>query len=127
MQERVMKFHEDKVDGSSFWRVACDCSDSKHDAHLYFETDEHGFIILNLSVETGFYDSYYPEFGGVIRTLWNRVCAAVKILFTGRYTTTGDVILNESGVKAMRVVLDEVLKTHEQTRKEKSKKNDKGN
>lgn len=124
MQNRVMKFYEHKDDGSSYWRVACDCSDSNHDAHLYFEVDEYGFINTTMYYETGFYDSYYPEFGGIVRTLWNRLCAATKILFTGRYTMTGDVILNEDGTKAMRVVLDEALKQHKQFRKDQLKKND---
>lgn len=91
-------------DGDSLWRVACDCGSTDHDAQLWFEPvdKDHTDISLSLSIEVGFYNRYYNWWDNFKR----RVYAASKILFTGYYTMTGDVILDEHGMKAMKLALE---------------------
>lgn len=120
MQNKVMKI-KDYEDGDSFWRVACDCSSPEHDVSLWFDassTDiEYGSINLNLSMEIGIYDNYsywadkwwYPLNRAYRSVLW-RIGVAAKVLFTGRYTMQGDVVLDLDGVKAMQFALEEGLK-----------------
>ena len=120
MQNKVMKI-KDYEDGDSFWRVACDCSSPEHDVSLWFDassTDiEYGSINLNLSMEIGIYDNYsywadkwwYPLNRAYRSVLW-RIGVAAKVLFTGRYTMQGDVVLDLDGVKAMQFALEEGIK-----------------
>ena len=112
---------KDYEDGDSLWRVACDCSSPEHDVSLWFDassTDiEYGSINLNLSMEIGIYDNYsywedkwwYPLNRAYRSVLW-RIGVAAKVLFTGRYTMQGDVVLDLDGVKAMQFALEEGLK-----------------
>lgn len=100
--EKLMKIHE-WPEGESMWRVACDCTDPNHDAQLWFEPvdKEHTDISLMLTMEIGFYSRW-----GFWDTTKKRLHAAFKILFTGHYTMSGDVILDEAGMKAMKVALE---------------------
>lgn len=94
------------ADGDSLWRVACDCGDQNHDAQLWFETidKDHEDISLCLGMEVGFYprDGWWYNLG-------RRIGAASKMLFTGYYTSNGEVILDEAGIKAMQEALKKGL------------------
>jgi hypothetical protein len=114
MQKKIMKL-KDYDDGSSSWRIACDCQDPNHDCQLWFEPTFEGEpqikdISLVLSLEVGIYKNY-----NLWENLWKRITIAAKVLFTGYYTATGEVILDEDGIKAMQLALEQGLahaKTH---------------
>ena len=96
-------------DGSSSWRVACDCHDPNHDCQLWFERsveDEPRIqdISLMLSMEVGIYKNY-----NLLENLWRRISIAAKVLFTGYHTATGEVILDEDGIKALQFALEQGL------------------
>ena len=108
MQNKLMKIKE-YSDGSSSWRVACDCHDPNHDCQLWFERsleDEPRIqdISLMLSMEVGIYKNY-----NLLENLWKRITIAAKVLFTGYHTATGEVILDEDGIKALQCALDQGL------------------
>ena len=95
-------------DGSS-WRVACDCHDPNHDCQLWFERtveDEPQIqqLSLMLSMEVGIYPCY-----NFFENLWRRITIAAKVLFTGYHTATGEVILDEDGIKALQFALKQGL------------------
>lgn len=106
MQEKLMKVRQWE-DGDVLYRVACDCGDPNHDAQLWFETidKDHTDISLSLSMEIGF----YPKHDSWFESMSRRLRAAAKIVFTGHLTMTGDVILDEAGMKAMKMGLDKGL------------------
>ena len=108
MQNKLMKIKEYE-DGSSSWRVACDCHDPNHDCQLWFERsveDEPRIqdISLMLSMEVGIYKNY-----NLLENLWRRISIAAKVLFTGYHTATGEVILDEDGIKALQFALEQGL------------------
>ena len=108
MQNKLMKIKEYE-DGSSSWRVACDCHDPNHDCQLWFERsveDEPRIqdISLMLSMEVGIYKNY-----NLLENLWKRITIAAKVLFTGYHTATGEVILDEDGIKALQFALEQGL------------------
>ena len=108
MQNKLMKIKE-YPDGSSSWRVACDCHDPNHDCQLWFERsleDEPRIqdISLMLSMEVGIYKNY-----NLLENLWKRITIAAKVLFTGYHTATGEVILDEDGIKALQFALEQGL------------------
>lgn len=104
--EKLMKVKQ-WDDGDVLYRVACDCGDPNHDAHLWFEAidKDHTDISMSLSIEVGF----YPKGDSWFESMARRMRAAAKIIFSGHYTMTGDVILDEAGMKAMRTGLDKGL------------------
>lgn len=106
MTDKLMKVRQWE-DGDVLYRVACDCGDPNHDAQLWFEAidKDHTDVSLSLSIEVGFYPNHINWFESMRR----RIGAAAKILFTGYYTCTGEVILDEVGMKAMRTGLDKGL------------------
>lgn len=106
MQEKLMKVKQWE-DGDVLYRVACDCGEPNHDAHLWFEAidKDHTDISMSLSIEVGFYPKHLNWFESMAR----RFRAAAKIIFTGYLTMSGDVILDEAGLKAMRTGLDKGL------------------
>lgn len=106
MQEKLMKVRQWE-DGDVLYRVACDCGSPDHDAHLWFEAidKDHTDVSMSLSIEVGFYPKHDSWFESMVR----RLRAASKIIFTGCYTMSGDVILDEAGMKAMRTGLDKGL------------------
>lgn len=106
MQEKIMKVREWE-DGDVLYRVACDCGDPNHDAHLWFEAidEDHTDVSMSLSMEVGF----YPKHDSWFESMARRFRAAAKIIFTGYCTMSGDVILDEAGMKAMRTGLDKGL------------------
>lgn len=103
---KLMKV-SDWDDGDSMWRVACECMEPNHDVQLWFEPvdKDHTDVSLVLSMEVGFYSRW-----GFWDTTKKRLRAAFNILFTGYHTMTGDVILDEAGMKAMKIALDRGLK-----------------
>lgn len=107
MQEKLMKVWSWE-DGDVLYRVACDCGDPNHDAQLWFESiDEmHPDVSLSLSIEVGF----YPKHVNWFQSMGRRFSAAAQIIFKNHYIMTGEVILDEAGMKAMRTGLDEGLK-----------------
>lgn len=103
MQKKVMLV-DNYSDGSSYWRVACDCCDSDHDAVLWFEYDkEIDMMSLRLSSEVGYYDNS----GNFLKNFVKRVKIAARILFLGHYRETGEVILNKDGIDGMVYALTE--------------------
>jgi len=104
VQEKLMKLN-DYSDGSGHWRIACDCLDSNHDCELWFEPHAQlESVGLGLSMEVGIYPRYnWPE------NMWRRIVIATKVLFTGYYTATGEVILDDKGIAAMQTALVEGL------------------
>jgi hypothetical protein len=102
MQEKLMKLN-DYSDGSNHWRIACDCLDSNHDCDLWFSPHEQlESVGLNLSMEVGIYPRY-----NWLENIWKRIAIATKVLFTGYYTATGEVILDDKGIAAMQTALTE--------------------
>ena len=116
MQKKLMKIDE-YDDGESFWRVACDCASPNHDVSLYFETDKKSrSLTLNLGMEVSsndisFYHNVYDKrwywVEWLIDNIAWRIKTASKILFFGRIEVSGDVILNQDGIGAMQVALEE--------------------
>lgn len=112
----VMKIKEYN-DGESYWRVACECSDPRHDAELWFEVDkEYGDMSLNLSMEVGVYPNRYQN---IFETFGKRVATAFKILFTGHFETQGNVLLSNENVKALQYAIEKGTEHAERVRNEK--------
>ena len=89
--------------------MACDCHDPNHDCQLWFERtveDEPQIqqLSLMLSMEVGIYPCY-----NFFENLWRRITIAAKVLFTGYHTATGEVILDEDGIKALQFALKQGL------------------
>ena len=105
MIKKLMKVDE-YSDGTTGWRIACDCHDPNHDCRLWFERDlDFNTVSLSLSMEMGF----YPSYENFIGSMWRRIKHAAKVLFTGYATVQGDMILDEDGIKAMQAALKEGL------------------
>jgi len=115
MQNKLMKIKE-YPDGSSSWRVACDCHDPNHDCQLWFErsVEDDELRIRDLSLMLSMEVGIYPRLN-FLENLWRRITIAAKVLFTGYHTATGEVILDEDGIKALQFALEQGLasaKTH---------------
>jgi len=61
-------------------------------------------LSLMLSMEVGI----YPRLN-FFENLWRRITIAAKVLFTGYHTATGEVILDEDGIKALQFALKQGL------------------
>jgi hypothetical protein len=48
----------------------------------------------------------YPRYNW-LENIWKRIIIATKVLFTGYYTATGEVILDDKGIAAMQTALAE--------------------
>jgi len=109
MTKKLMELNSYE-DGDSMWRVACECGDSDHDVVLWFEADrEIKSVTLNLSMQVGVYPKWREGFGAWLEDKVERVKFAAKVLFTGYATVQGDVILDETGVRAMQEALKKGL------------------
>jgi hypothetical protein len=113
LPKKVMLVEEYK-DGTSFWRVPCDCSDPDHDVHLWFEVDDDGIAALRITRQLGYYkNSWYddaPVYERFLRwcdRMWDRFKAANKILFKGYLTMDGDVCLTKDGIDGLQYALTE--------------------
>ena len=120
MQNKVMRIN-DYSDGDSHWRVACDCSSAEHDVELWFDADsddiEYGTINLNLSMEVGAYDRVgyqFDKWWDPVRRFYEQIKwrfgVAATVIFKGRYTMMGNVVLDLEGIKGMQLALDEGVK-----------------
>lgn len=91
MEYRVMKTHE--FEHSVFYRVACDCTDGRHDMTLVVEDDEFPDMTLHFytRVETQLHWSYL----GWFRRKWKRVTVAMKVLFLGFIDLESEFYLRE--------------------------------
>lgn len=109
MQKKVMLV--DSFDnGSSYWRVACDCCDSDHDAVLWFEYDKDlDMMVLTVSTEIGFIDGplLRHRWFYILKNLLKRIRVAAQILFLGHYRETGEVVLVRDGIEGMIHALSE--------------------
>lgn len=123
----------DYEDGTTMWRIPCDCHDPEHDARLWFELDEDGFPSLKISTEVGFYhykryddDNLLERFRDWRERIWKRITIVSKMLFTGYYTMEGEVILNEESIAAFQYALTEgnkgMLKAREKSIREHKEK-----
>lgn len=113
MLKKVMLI-EEYSEGSTYWRIPCDCGDKEHDIELMFDVDDDGFASLNLSGHMGFYQSswysnepWYERLWDWRRRMWRRVKASAAMLFKGHYQMDGDVILTKDGIAGLRYALDE--------------------
>lgn len=104
----------DYKDGTTFWRVPCDCSDPDHDVHLWFEVDDHGSAALRITRELGFYasdwhsdDNWHERIVRKFGRGWSRIKAATKILFKGYLTMDGEVCLTKEGIDGLQYALTE--------------------
>ena len=111
--KKVMLIEEYK-DGTSFWRVPCDCSDPDHDAHLWFEVDEDGIAALRFTRQFGFFenswysqDPWYMRLADWRRRMWKRIKASMKILFKGYFTMDGELCLTKEGIDGLQYALTE--------------------
>lgn len=111
--KKVMLIEEYK-DGTSFWRVPCDCSDPDHDVHLWFEVDDDGIAALRITRELGFYVNswysdapWYERFRQKCGRGWDRIKASMKILFKGYLTMDGEVCLTKEGIDGLQYALAE--------------------
>lgn len=101
-------------EGTTMWRIPCDCHDPEHDARLWFELDEDGFPSLKISTEVGFYhfkryedDNLRERFRYWRERIWKRIVIVCKMLFTGYYTMEGEVILDKESIEAFQYALAE--------------------
>jgi len=115
MQKKVMKINE-YPDGDSYWRIACDCGDPHHDVELFFEINDKDYpeIALNLTMEMGAREriqysdwTWVNYLNNARQNIFWRFSTAFKVLFTGYIEMSGDVILDEDGINAMKMALDE--------------------
>jgi hypothetical protein len=113
LPKKVMLIEEYK-DGTSFWRVPCDCSDPDHDVHLWFEVDDDGIAALRITRELGFYanewhsdDNWHERIARKFGRGWSRIKAATKILFKGYLTMDGEVCLTKEGIEGLQYALTE--------------------
>lgn len=113
LPKKVMLIDEYK-DGTSFWRVPCDCSDPDHDVHLWFEVDDDGIAALRITRELGFYVNgwysdapWYERVGHWKDRMWSRIKASMKILFKGYLTMDGEVCLTKEGIDGLQYALAE--------------------
>ena len=113
LPKKVMLINEYK-DGTSFWRIPCDCSDPDHDVHLWFEVDDDGIAALRITRELGFYaqewysnDPWYERIGHWKDRMWSRIKASMKILFKGYLTMDGEVCLTKDGIDGLQYALTE--------------------
>lgn len=124
MEKKLMKVSDYK-DGSSLWRIACDCGEPNHDVHMWFEPDpDCELVSLNLGMEMGFYskgysNSLWGKISDRASELKRRIRHAAKVLFTGYATVQGDVILNEDGIRAMKLALEKGLEHAQNCNKNK--------
>ena len=100
----------DYANGSSHWRVACDCSDSNHDVSMWFEPLDKDYEDVSLMVELEY--GAHERWGNFFKRWPWRISTALKILFTGHYTFTSEVILNKDGLDAMKLALENGLRHH---------------
>lgn len=104
----LVRKHED---GSSHWRVACDCMANEHDAELWIDAEKDWPMLdLTLTMEIGVYPQYREGIRAWFEDKLERIIHAAKVLFTGYATMRGEVILNEDGVKALQTALEEGVK-----------------
>lgn len=113
LPKKVMLVAEYK-DGTSFWRVPCDCSDPNHDVHLWFEVDDDGIAALRITRELGFYanewhsdDRWHERIVRKVGRGCSRIKAAIKILFKGYLTMDGEVCLSKEGIDGLQLALTE--------------------
>lgn len=119
----------DYPDGTSFWRIACDCHEPNHDLQLWFEPDnDREYLDLNLTMEVGFYsynyspgDTTWEAIERRVENFRKRIRHAVKVLFTGYATMEGNVILSKDGVKAMQFALDKGIEHFEKVKEQQKK------
>ena len=111
--KKVMLVEEYK-DGTSFWRVPCDCSDPAHDVHLWFEVDDDGIAALRITRQLGYYanswyndDPWFKRLPRWVGRMWDRFKAANKILFKGYLTMEGEVCLTKDGIDGLQLALTE--------------------
>lgn len=110
MQPGLMLVRKDE-DGSSRWRVACDCGANEHDAELWIDAERNWPMLdLVLNVEVGVYPQWRDGFGAWFEDKVERVKHAAKVLWSGYATMRGEVILNEDGIKALQTALSEGVK-----------------
>ena len=99
MTQNIIKkvmLEEEYNDGTTMWRIPCDCHEPAHDARLWFEVDETGLMSLRISTEVGFYKTSWR------RNIWRRFKAAWLMLFVGYYTMEGEVILKKDAIEGLR-------------------------
>lgn len=111
LPKKVM-LEEDYEDGTTMWRVPCDCQQPQHDARLWFEIDQHGCASLRITTEIGFYRT------GLWGNIRRRLVTAGRMLFTGYCTMDGEVCLQEDGINGLRYALDEGKKAMAKAQKE---------
>lgn len=126
--KKVM-LEEDYKDGTTMWRIPCDCHAPEHDARLWFEVDKDGCASLRITTEVGFYhyetyydDTFIERVTGRIGIFWRRLKLVCKMLFTGYHTMEGDVILQEDAINGLRYALDEGMKAIEKAQVEFQRK-----
>jgi hypothetical protein len=120
MEKKLMNV-ADYEDGSSLWRVACDCGSTDHDVHMWFEPEPGcDMVSLNLKMEVGFYNKHSDSLWAKIRDFKRRIRHAAKVLFTGYATVDGDVILDEDGIRAMKLALEKGLEHAQHRNKNKN-------
>jgi hypothetical protein len=108
MQKKLMQVRE-WGDGSSCWRVACDCLDPDHDAELFFENDDEAMTTLHLSMHVGFYPRWTHTFGSWWHDKMRRVAHAARVLWSGHAQLQGTVLLDEEGIKALQLALSQAM------------------
>lgn len=90
---RVMKFHEFS-DGSIVYRLACDCGEPDHDLFIDVEY-EHGYVWANVSGNFTVADWWgFPRWPC---RLWKRIKLVFKLLFTGWFEASHDMVLIDEG------------------------------
>lgn len=98
---------ENFYDGSSAYRILCDCGDKSHDVKMFIDvetTDVFGYTSISFYVETE-----SPWW----RTKYSRIKAAWEILKSGRIKTESELLLKSETVETLIGVLNQTRKPQE--------------
>ena len=108
MTQKKLMLVTEHGDGSSWWRIACDCGSKDHDCELLFEKDSDGLLSLTLYKDV-YNGDWQSTDRGFFSKLWWRIKVATRVLFTGYIEMTGDIVLDHGGIEAMQTAIQEVI------------------
>lgn len=116
ISNRVMKIGDYK--GMILYRAACACGSTNHDLTLVLEYDEKvGDITLSIYNDTEWLSDFTSRLNP-FQKLWERIKAALRILFTGYLSTQSELIIDseEQIIELKRALEEGVEKLHDNNR-----------
>jgi hypothetical protein len=82
-----------KTKNAVCYRVACDCVDPDHDAHVDIEYDDHGIVMLTFYKKLSICSHWGEK--NWFKEKWLRIKFAMKILWTGYAELETDMVFLE--------------------------------